>query len=877
MILLARHLTSPHHGLESLLGHIAATVPATRSILDCGWTTCREPLRMATEHVDHLLGSFVPSHFNAGLVATSWIASLVGCYLTVELLNRRGTALSSFRSWAETLACATSMGLIGIWCMHFIGNRAIILGDGGNEYQLVYNSGYTTLSVFLPIIGLTIAFSAAEYPVRSAILRYFALACTGVFAGLSIVGMHYIGNFGISNYELVYGPRYLAASIIIAIGDCLTVLMLFYSWREKWINAWWKRLTCAALLSGGVSAMHFTASVGCRYKLRAFNDPGAIHGRNIQVAVAGGLVGGAAVVVLVVLLIARHRAVVLRQRSQKIMLACAMFDPDGRVMVTTEGVLPSRQITDKYHHPSFAEDFDTAHPVFHWVYRVSRNWSGVSDLIPKMKSHLWARQGDENDESRPPSAASSTIYDPETYSDYSVIFRESFCTAASSLAAVMHIPIEKLGILYDRIVETGTLGPEDRIQKRATMSAEEVISDTEMGLKVAALGRGKLLFLARQLSAEESDKLLNAGFRFAHLHHVTRNIAQSMQIPPTVLEWHIIALKRFVEDGRKAPRGGTYLNLFAMVGKPHNRGFDIAVQKENRDLLPGVKIAAGEPKNWQVEFLRQMDGSRAPTCQEFLNSICLEKSSPSETTFAEDVLQAVEELKLRVPAEWFREARFYAKPVHAKHSLHSQGGSVTTTSFCFTVLADMHTSLETCNDITRVPLSFYNARQRCYYGSPDHAVLTREIHQEFGPLLARKLQAKSGSHKSKNMRVTTSSIHSNPFRKHRNRASAESGSQELDDSHSSIHELVEKPSTVHQRGLDRGNDENIWGGILVNSETTVETNSKADFAAGGPEGYRNGTGMGIRVAVGTDKAEETFVDVLFAITKARFMPARVSH
>ena len=118
----------------------------------------------------------------------------------------------------ETLACATSLGVIGIWCMHFIGNRAIILGNGAPSIQLVYSPGYSTLSVFLPIIGLSIAFSAAEYPSRSPALHWIALTCTGVFAGLSIVGMHYIGNFGVSNYELEYVPRFLAASIIIAIG-----------------------------------------------------------------------------------------------------------------------------------------------------------------------------------------------------------------------------------------------------------------------------------------------------------------------------------------------------------------------------------------------------------------------------------------------------------------------------------------------------------------------------------------------------------------------------------------------------------------------------------------------------------------------------------
>ncbi len=72
--------------------------------------------------------------------------------------------------------------------MHFIGNRAIILGDGQPEYQLVYNPGYTVLSVFLPIIGLIIAFSSAELRAKHSLVHCIAVGLTGTLAGLSIVG-----------------------------------------------------------------------------------------------------------------------------------------------------------------------------------------------------------------------------------------------------------------------------------------------------------------------------------------------------------------------------------------------------------------------------------------------------------------------------------------------------------------------------------------------------------------------------------------------------------------------------------------------------------------------------------------------------------------
>lgn len=35
-------------------------------------------------------------------------------------------------------------------------------------------------------------------------------------------------------------------------------------------------------------------------------------------------------------------------RAQQVVLACATYDMDGKLMVTPEGLLPSRKITDSY-------------------------------------------------------------------------------------------------------------------------------------------------------------------------------------------------------------------------------------------------------------------------------------------------------------------------------------------------------------------------------------------------------------------------------------------------------------------------------------------------------------------------------------------------
>ena len=778
----------------------------------------------------------------------------------------------------ETLACSISTGAIGIWCMHFIGNRAIILGDGTPSIQLVYSPGYTTLSVFLPIIGLTVAFSAAEYPSRSPALHWIALTCTGVFAGLSIVGMHYVANFGVSNYKLEYVPRFLAASITIAIGDCLAVLVLFYTWREKWISDWWKRLLCAVTLAGGVSAMHFTASTNCIYRFKDYNAPAAIHSRNIQVIVAGILCGTAAVIVLCVLFITRHRARVMRKRSQKVMLACAMFDPDGRILVTTEGVLPAREITDRYNHRTFDDEFDTAHLVFQWIFRVSRNWSGVSELIPKMKSHLNGHRGDEQNSPRPSSSASSTIYDPETYSDYSIIFRERFCAAAASLAASMHLPVEKVGVLYDNIIETGTLTPEERTGRCITLTTDKELRDVEMGSLVNLFGKGQLLFLTRQLDVEDTDKLLNAGFRFASIQHVGRSIAEAMQVPLPNLEVHVSSLRRYVDDLQSLKKPGAWLSFFALIPKANSKGFDIAVKRDNRDQLPDIQLLPIELVQWQADFLKRMDDKTPANCFAFLEDRTGQDvgRSAHECQFAIILIQALIQLGQQVPVQWLHHAKFYARPLQAHYSQGLRSRAPVTTLYSFIVCADLHTSLEGNGGIIRVPLSFFSARQQCYAGSPNKLVLDRDIHQEFGPLLAPKA-TKTASHKVKKISIHIPSGSRKKLNKGRSRhASNHTSSDDHTDSSSDTHDLVDKPrlySNISQDEITEADRTHNWGGILVNSETVIKSDSKSEFSS---DSHPAGLGVGIRTAVGTSRPEKTFVDELVAATRAA-MPSKITY
>ncbi|CAK4034166.1 hypothetical protein DOTSEDRAFT_88624 [Lecanosticta acicola] len=828
-------------------------------------------------------GDTLGARFNYGLVAASYLASLCGCQLTVEILHRRSTALGSWRSWMETISCAVSMGLVGVWCMHFIGNRAIVVGGGEPRVQLVYESGFTVLSLILPVLGLTAAFSAAEYQFNRKWVHWTALMCTGVFAGLSVVGMHYVANLGVKHHALHYNTRYLVASFVISVGDCLAVLILFYTLREKWISAWWKRVGCAMALAVGVSAMHFTAATDCEYMLKSYSSPGELRSRDIQVAIAGSLCGACALLVTTALMIARSRDALVKTRSQKVMLACAIFDPSGRILVTTDGILPAREITDKYNHRTFDDEFDTAHPVFQWIYRVTHHWASVGALIPKMKSHLHAHREDLDSGTRPNSSASSAIFDAETYNNFALVFQERFCTAAASMASSMNMPIERLGVLYDRVIDTGTLNRQDPCCRRRWRRAKEPTpAEVEAALRHHLFGKGQLMFITRQASEEDCTQLLNAGYKFASVQHVGRTIANAMQITLSVLEGHISSLKRYNESLVTTEKPGTWLSFFAMVPKPHHKGFDVVVKKEQQDQLPDVQLLQTRPEAWQICIFERLNDKQIPEILDKLDDRTgqlTEGYMLHELQFMTVLRQAILTLIQPFPQEWVREAKFWSRQLIAHFSRPLEDRSDVTTIYSFTVIGDMHASIDGSPSLTRIPRSFFDARHRCYAGSPDHAVLTRDIHQAFAPIFVRR-QARR-THRMAKLSVAMGHTPLKRVRQSHSRGSGKLSSSassvvpveyQLDDA-SSMHELVDKPyySSTPSRSSDQPSPRGSrWGGILVNRETTMKADITNDPSANNMDLVMP---FGNMVAVGTLKPDVTFVDELVTVTKQRFLPA----
>jgi NO-binding membrane sensor protein with MHYT domain len=150
------------------------------------------------------------------------------------------------------VASSITMGGISIFSMHYLGNRAIILGDGQVFLQVIYSPAFTALSIFVPILVLLAAFITVGSNDK---VSWWRVGLGGALAGLAILGMHFLGQAGISNYHLEYTVGNVVGSAIIAVSATITALSVFFLLRASWTASWWKRALIALILAGAVSGM----------------------------------------------------------------------------------------------------------------------------------------------------------------------------------------------------------------------------------------------------------------------------------------------------------------------------------------------------------------------------------------------------------------------------------------------------------------------------------------------------------------------------------------------------------------------------------------------------------------------------------------------
>ena len=319
--------------------------------------------------------------------------------------------------------------------------------------------------------------------------------------------------------------------------------------------------------------------------------------------------------------------------------------------------------------------------------------------------------------------------------EYSQAFKELFCVAASDLAAMVQKPLEDLGVLYEEIMSTGTIrrSAKAHIFRRAAKSG--VPHDIERGMTSMIAGRGQLLFVIRHTSKLESSQLQAAGFRFAAVPNVIEHLSRSMEVTTTELGSRLDNMRKY-PDTPQVLESGVHLACFAL--RPlFQRGFDVLVCRDAKNLLPTVRLPIIELSRWQREFISHMNNWTVASCLERLRQPS--QFSNDEQQFVNHLYYGIKALADHIENPFFQDARLTARLLAAPCC--DTNGSQTAgqaTIVAFRLITDVYQSRTLNQRLIFKPSKFFLCQQHIYKSSPDHEVFARRVHREFAAVVDRK-------------------------------------------------------------------------------------------------------------------------------------------
>lgn len=184
------------------------------------------------------------------LILLSVVIAILGAYaglrLARGLLRQGGTLRKALLS-----AAAVTIGG-GIWSMHFVGMLALELPVTIN-YDVLLTLVSALVSILVTGVGLSIA-SYGEASLRR-------LAAAGVFMGLGISSMHYIGMAAVrANCVIGYSYGLVAASVLVGIAAASLALWLAFNLKGPW-----QTFAAAVVMGLAIAGMHYTAMAAATF------------------------------------------------------------------------------------------------------------------------------------------------------------------------------------------------------------------------------------------------------------------------------------------------------------------------------------------------------------------------------------------------------------------------------------------------------------------------------------------------------------------------------------------------------------------------------------------------------------------------------------
>ncbi|MDQ2876982.1 MAG: hypothetical protein M3Y33_20125 [Actinomycetota bacterium] len=187
------------------------------------------------------------NNFTFGLLTPvlAYVMSCVGAFIGLRCTTRAYAYHGGARVRWLALA-ALSIGVTGIWVMHFIG----MLGYSVAGQTVQFNVGVTIASLLIAVVvvfgGLLIV-GLGQPSLRNVLIA-------GVITGIGVSAMHYLGMAAISiQASMKYSLPLVGLSVVIGIVAASAAL-----WAALRLRGLWSTLGASLIFGVGVSAMHYT-------------------------------------------------------------------------------------------------------------------------------------------------------------------------------------------------------------------------------------------------------------------------------------------------------------------------------------------------------------------------------------------------------------------------------------------------------------------------------------------------------------------------------------------------------------------------------------------------------------------------------------------
>jgi hypothetical protein len=325
--------------------------------------------------------------------------------------------------------------------------------------------------------------------------------------------------------------------------------------------------------------------------------------------------------------------------------------------------------------------------------------------------------------------------------NFARVFKELFCVAAQQLANTFHEPLEKVGVLFEEPMDTGTVcytpisAPVG--MRKASIFSSSTAVDIERGKLANRFTKGKYLFLVREIQRGEMAKFAALGYRFAAVEQIADPLAKSMQVNRADL---MERMKRIRTSATRTclPPPGVYLSCFMLRPSIH-RSFDVLVLDSAQNQLPHVTLQLPDLSPEQSKQLQSLDEM---PISEVLKVLINKSSKPNDVDMDEGFRWQLYNAFVKLvdvvgDYDTMMAAKFSARQfqVSCQH-----GGSCASSSSCSTckfysirALRNIHAS-PTRNELTYSPLSFFSVQQQVHAGLSDDKVFARKVEQQFGHL-----------------------------------------------------------------------------------------------------------------------------------------------